>query len=124
VSYLDHRLTTQAHHDRLRRAQVSGRLCAACGRDISDRETVYIELFKDERTFIRRAAVWAPVGIECASTELLEQTQDQEPVRCAWCGRGVYYRLLNPRRHRAVCSRVCGTKASAAKQLVGKEPAG
>ena len=120
VSYLDHRLTTEAQRQQFERARDRGDGCAACGRDIGDQETVYIEPFLDERTFARRVGRFsrsASVGIECASTEILEGAQGRVPERCAWCGRGVYYRLANPRRRRAVCSRWCARRASNTKLL-------
>jgi hypothetical protein len=106
-----HRLTTEEQRERLHLARRQGGPCAACGRVLGDDEAVYIERFAD-----RRSWVTAPVGVECASPELLEQTKGQQPERCAGCGRGVYYRSARSIRHQALCSRVCGARVQAAKR--------
>jgi hypothetical protein len=94
-------------------------MCAACGRAINDDETVYIERFVvDTRKLIERRATGtassaqAPVGVECASRELLRETEGQTPERCAGCGRPVFYRAASSKRHRALCSKRCAGRAA------------
>ena len=104
---------------RFHEARRTAELCAACGRDIVVGETVYIERFT-----LGTLTMYGPVGIECASTELLERTQHQKPERCAVCDRGVFYRAAYRRRQRILCSQLCAGRAGAATWATGKEPAG
>jgi hypothetical protein len=119
------RVTTEEQRERLHAARRSGRLCAACGRQIGEGETVYIEQFMiPEQLTIsgrRTSAARAPVGVECASPELRQETEGMEPERCAGCGRPVYYRLHRQARHQALSSRACLNRASAAKRSVRTE---
>ena len=108
------RLMTEEQRQRLFLARRRGGLCAACGRVLSDKEAVYIEQFRDDRGIL----VTAPVGVECASPAFLDDTQGQEPERCAGCGRGVYYRVANTRRARALCSRYCAARIAAKRTSV------
>jgi hypothetical protein len=105
------RLTTEERREQLYTARRYGGMCASCGRVLSADETVYIERFAGGGT-------WAegPVGVECASPELLHQVAGQEPERCAGCGRGVYYRGASTKRQRALCSRYCGTLVTARRR--------
>ena len=96
-----------------------GGRCAWCGRGLDDGELVYVDAFKiGERRLrrdgpaIHRTAAHAPVGAECASPELLDETAGQAPETCAGCGRGVYYRSSRGDRRRAVCSRRCLGRAT------------
>jgi hypothetical protein len=110
VSYVAHMLTTEADREQFHAARRAGGLCAACGRTLSDSETVYIERFASETAY-----AYGPVGIECTSEEFRSDTQGQEPERCAGCGRGVFYRLASSRRRRALCSRNCANRAERRK---------
>jgi hypothetical protein len=90
-------------------------------------ETVYIERFAVDtrKAPIRRWAGYAsdasaPVGIECVSPDFLLQIEGQEPERCAGCGRPLFYRVANPNRHRALCSRRCVGRANLAARALGK----
>ena len=105
------RLMTEEQRERLYLARRRGGMCAACGRALGADETVYIEQFEGPGSWVT-----APVGIECASPELLEQTKGQQPERCAGCGRGVYYRMASSRRQQTLCSRYCVTRAVATKR--------
>jgi hypothetical protein len=111
VSYLDHRLTTEAERARFFKARWAARLCAMCGRDIGEHETIYVETIA-----LGRVPRQGPVGIECASEEFLQQTWGQEPDCCAGCGREVFYRTADRRRRRALCSKRCGTRASTVRR--------
>src|SRR4051794_18664163 len=80
-------------------ARLRGGQCGWCGRALNDGEPVYFEQILVGTRRIRqdgpvkhRSMAYAPVGIECASPELLAQTTGQTPDRCATCGRGVIYR--------------------------------
>jgi len=105
------RLTTDEQRERFQAARRRGGLCAACGRTLGDDEVVYIESFTIGGTYAS-----GPVGIECASAELLRDAKDREPEQCAGCGRGMHYRLADSRRRRALCSRNCANRAEAAKR--------
>jgi hypothetical protein len=115
------RLTTFEQRDRLQTARKRGGLCAVCGRSLGDGKPVYweqlvvdIERSVEGRTSRYWTTLKAPVGRECASPEILEETKGQEPERCAGCGRPVYYRPNRPNRRRALCSKYCGPRASRA----------
>ena len=123
VSEERRRIVTQEQSERLHAARKTGGMCAACGRTLGVGETVYQEQFLigAKRLHGRDVLVYAsiaagPVGSECASAEFLEQTVETEPERCAWCGRGVYYRQQRSARRQAICSRQCASRAGAAKQ--------
>ena len=104
-------LTADWQRERLHLARRRGGLCAGCGRTLSNGETIYIEQFVDDRGI----KVTAPVGVECTSEKLLDDTQGQEPEHCAWCGRGVFYRAGHWKRQQALCSRACAARVDAAK---------
>jgi hypothetical protein len=105
------RLTTEEQREQIHGARRRGGVCAACGRALSADEPVYIERFA-----VRGSWMTAPVGVECASPELLQQVAGQEPEHCAGCGRGVYYRSTRSIRHQALCCRACGARVQAAKR--------
>jgi len=112
------RLRTEEQAERLHRARRQGGRCAACGREISAGETVYIERFEDRRhTWVN--VVTAPVGVECISNELREDASGREPERCGGCGRPVHYRLKNPRRVQALGSHACEYRAAKRRQAGG-----
>jgi hypothetical protein len=88
--------------------------CGWCGREIEDDESVYIEEFRvglKRATSLRppshRSLARAPVGIECASPTLLQESEGRNPDPCAGCGRGVFYRSTSRARQYARCSRLC-----------------
>src|SRR5688500_3524009 len=104
-------------------ARRQGDLCAWCGKRLDDGETVYIEQFltgerpsERQGTGAHRSIASAPVGSECASPELLKQTEGQTPEPCALCGRGVFYREARSRRQQTICSRRCGSRLALAKR--------
>jgi hypothetical protein len=116
-------VTTEEQREQLHAARNHGGSCARCSRTLGDGETVYFESFLvDTRKLRARSETGsatisrAPVGIECASPELLEQTEGQAPAPCVGCGRGVYYGAGHSRRHRALCSRRCAGRANIAKR--------
>src|SRR4051812_7800560 len=103
----------------LNTAKIRGNLCGWCGRTLGDGETVYVELvevgtrsLKAANLVTRRATTQVPVGVECASPELLERTRGQTPEPCVTCGRGVIYRRISSRRSRTTCSRDCAARHS------------
>jgi hypothetical protein len=104
-------------------ARRQGGLCAWCGKGLDDGETVYVEHFltgerpsERQGTGVPRSIASAPVGSECASPELLEQTAGQAPEPCAHCGRGVFYREARARRQQTICSGRCGSRLALAKR--------
>jgi hypothetical protein len=115
------RLTTEERRERFHTARNRGGRCAACSRVLGADETVYIEQFVIGPVGGRGGTAYGPVGVECTSPDFLYETQGQEPERCAGCGRGVYYRTVDVRRHRALCSRWCGPRADAAKRAAPAE---
>jgi hypothetical protein len=115
MSNPEYRLDTEEQRKQFHAARDYGAICAACGRVFETGELVYIERFGTSPTGSRPASAWAPVGRECASPELLERTQDQEPEQCAGCGRGVYYGATRGNRFRALCSMRCTRRADIAR---------
>lgn len=118
-----HQIRTEEQRERLHDARNHGRLCAACGRHLTDDETVYIEQFSVDarklpgsRLTVGGTHAQAPVGRECASPEMLQGTEGQTPERCAGCDRPVFYRLASSRREQALCSRRCAGRAAVAKR--------
>ena len=116
-------ITTEEQRERLYAARRTGQACAACGRPLDPGEVVYHERFRLAPVMLRTGKVLittsvarGPVGMECASPELLAWRVGTEPVRCAGCGRGVYYGTQRPGRQRALCSTRCAGRASAAKR--------
>src|SRR5438046_2087419 len=105
------RLTTEEQRERLYLARRRGGMWAACGRVIGGDETVYVEHFRIGPEGSLGVIVWAAVGAECVSPSFLDDTREREPERCAGCGRGMYYRVPNTRRRRALCSRYCAGRA-------------
>ncbi len=119
----DERRLTAEERDRVDRAKKRGGLCAGCGRALVAAEPVYIErfwigtkLFRDPGARGARVYVAAPVGVECASAEFLREAESAQPEPCAGCGRGVYYRVPNPRRRRAACCQRCRARAGRAER--------
>jgi len=120
-------------------ARRRGGRCCWCGRSLDDGETVYFErLLIGERQRRPDGPVthWSagrePVGIECASPELLAQTEGQTPERCAQCGRGVVYPQARSTRHQVTCSHRCASRLAMLRQRAktavqvppAREPAG
>ena len=112
-------VTTEAQRERLHRARSQGGLCAACGRVLAAEETVYVERFLIEAP--RPSYAEAPVGVECASPELLRQAAEQDPEQCAGCGRPVYYRVPRRTRRRALCARPCANRVVARRAAKTEE---
>jgi hypothetical protein len=117
-------ITTEEQREQLHDARNRGGRCAACGRDLADDETVYIEKFMvDTRKLVDRgrtgtaSSAQGPVGIECASSELLEEAEGKTPERCAGCGRPVVYGAASARRQRALCSKRCSGRAVKARHM-------
>ena len=112
------RLETEEQTERFYRARRRGGECTACGRELTDSETVYIERFTDVRgRWVNRPR--GPVGAECASDELRHAAASREPERCAGCGRPVYYRVESTRRKQALCSQICRNRAAVRRQAGG-----
>ena len=103
---------TDEQNRRLQAAKTYGDRCAACGRQLDPGETVYWERFAvGEKRHTRtggvrcRSLADGPVGVECASPELLERFAGHDPELCAGCGRGVHYSRADPNRRRVTYSR-------------------
>jgi len=115
---------TEEQRERLQSARRSGGMCAACGRTLDVRETAYIERFllgvrvlRGSTVVTYASAAFAPVGVECASSDLLGRTAGAEPERCAGCGRGVYYHSVRATRRQALCSRRCIAHAATTRRI-------
>ncbi len=116
------RVETQEALDRLHLARKRGGLCAACGKALHPREPVYWErvVVDIDRSAIGlrhyTTAFEAPVATECVSAAFRTAMSGQPAEPCAGCGRGVYYRVPNPRRRRAACCQRCRVRAQAAER--------
>lgn len=108
-------LVTEEDRQQFQAARRTGGVCAACGRPLADGESVWHERFVMLGS--PRAVYWATVGRECASPELLAETEGTAPEPCIWCGRPVHYSLdpVKPgnARTRALCCRRCGSRYEA-----------
>ena len=100
-------------------ARREGGTCAACGRALTGEETVWVERI-DVVSGRSVSHYRASLGRECASPAFLSETEGKEPERCADCGRGVYYRTTDRRRHSARCSKRCSVRYQKARAR--KEP--
>ena len=105
-------------------ARENGGLCAWCGRALGNEETVYVERFLvgDARPGQRNrgahhSVAWAPVGAECASRDLLEQSSGREPDRCSACGRGVVEHTRRAVQKDTSCSRRCAREQRVGRQV-------
>ena len=100
-------------------ARRDGGTCARCGRALAAGETVWMEGLT-----VGGAHRLGPVGVECASPELLRATDGTEPARCEHCGRGVYYRdgSWSSVRRLALCSLVCSSRYHAARRTRKARP--
>ena len=103
---------TAEERARIHAARSRGGLCAACGRELVDGETVWIERLMVRGEYGDVSYWHVPVGAECIAAETVSATCKLEPERCVGCGRGVYYRASSGRRRRTLCSRACGRKVA------------
>ena len=115
-----HRLLTDEQRDWLHVAKNRGGHCAACGRALDAGEPVYFQRFVFWQVGPTRLTTQAPVGRECVSSRTLARATDQEPERCAGCGRDVFYRQARGDRRRAFCSRACRNRAAAATRRAAR----
>ena len=118
------RIQSDERREQLYRAKRSGAVCAGCGRTFGPEEAIYMERLLLGARRLRGSHVvtyasdaYAPVGSECASSDLLERTAGTVPERCAGCGRGVYYHPRRPPRRRALCSKRCTARAATAQRM-------
>ncbi len=91
-------------------AQREGGICAACGRVLAADEPVWRERMASRAawsSYFGTARRWALVGRECATPEILEANEGQEPVACLGCGRGIHYAGALASRRSTVCSGRC-----------------
>jgi len=91
-------------------AKKEGGICAACGRVLSGDDPVWRERLASRRgwsAYFRPAYRRALVGRECATPEILEANEGQEPVACLGCGRGIHYAGAPASRRSTVCSARC-----------------
>jgi hypothetical protein len=105
---------TEEERARIHVARNRGGLCAACGRELVEGETIWMERIAVRGEYGDVSYWHVPVGNECVAPETVQETCKMEPERCAGCGRGVYYRTSRGRRQRALCSRACGRKGTQA----------
>ena len=112
-----HDVTTDEERERFHLARRRGGTCAACGRTLAPDEPVWVERFAIGPVgHGRTGRAYGAVGAECASSESRHRAQARESERCAGCGRSMYYRVADPRRRQALCSRTCANLASAARR--------
>jgi hypothetical protein len=104
-------IVTEEDRERLFSARRDAGTCGGCGRTLGAGATVYMERFT-----VVRSSLCGAVGRECASPALLAAVDGTEPERCAWCGRGVYYRSDSRKRNQAICCKKCANRATSAKQ--------
>ena len=114
---------TEVQLARMHEARAHGVRCGWCGRSFQDGEPVIIEQFRTgEKRRIRDGALThrtislAPVGLECASPEFLQQMDRLTPDICADCRRPVYYRRPHWRQRDPGCSRRCSRRAQKHRQ--------
>jgi hypothetical protein len=92
---------------------------------LSADEPVYMERFVMLEVAGSEITLQAPLGAECASTEILDRMKGRDPERCVGCNRGVYYGRPRVNRHQAICSRECRNRAAratrAARMTEGSE---
>ena len=91
-------------------AKKEGGICAACGRVLAADEPVWRERLVSRAawsSYFGPAHRWALVGRECATPEILEANEGQEPVACLGCGRGIHYAGALASGRSTVCSRRC-----------------
>jgi hypothetical protein len=106
---------TPDQRNRIKAARLAGGTCCGCARPLLADEPVYLERFR--LLWLRNIPLLAPVGLECASAEMLGATTRVNPEPCAGCGRGVVYYWPGPRpRTQALCSEGCRNQTDAAKQ--------
>jgi hypothetical protein len=95
-------------------APEQGGFCGWCSRVFGPDYAAYYDRFligeaqhSTHGAVTHRTILFAPVGIECASPELIAETAGRTPAPCAQCSRGVFY--LHARSHRqwVTCSRRC-----------------
>ena len=108
-------LTTEPEREWFHAARRRGGMCAACGRSLGDDETVYVEPCAIGPSDGPVTWAYGAVGAECAAPERVREAAGEEPERCAGCGRGMHYRVTEARRKRALCSRRCGNRVTAAR---------
>ena len=113
------RVLTEEERARVHAAKARGETCAGCGRALAPDEPVWWESFAAADRGAR-ARLWAPVGRECASPELLRETMGTEPGWCRACGRGVYSRAISRGRDPVLCSRLCRQRYAAARARRGR----
>jgi hypothetical protein len=103
-------LTTEEQWEQFHEARRARGMCAACGRPLGPDEPVYIEMLTGNGRTVK-----GPVGAECTSEELLDDTHGREPERCVGCSRPMHYRVAHARRQQAVCSVRCRSRSVAAR---------
>jgi hypothetical protein len=95
-------------------AREQGGFCGWCSRVFGPDDAAYYGRFLigeaqhvADGTTTHRTVLNAPVGVECASPELIAETPGQNPARCEQCSRGVFYLHARAHRQRTTCSRRC-----------------
>ena len=106
---------------RIHAARRDGGICAACGRELVEGETIWMERLTVRGEYGDMSYWHVPLGAECITPETVRNTCKVQPERCVGCGRGVYYRSSSGRRRRALCSRACGRKGVPPVGSAGRE---
>ncbi len=104
------RLLTEEERACIHAARARGGLCALCGRELVEGETIWMERLAVRDEHGGRAIWQVPVGAECIAPETLRDTCRTEPERCVGCGRPVYYTGAAYGRRVASCSRRCARR--------------
>lgn len=113
----DRRPLTEEERARIHVARYRGGMCAVCGRELVEGETVWVQPIDVNAD--GSAYWWVPVGAECIAPETLRATCRTEPERCAGCGRGVIHLSAHSLRRVVSCSKRCGVRARAARRKEG-----
>jgi hypothetical protein len=98
------RVLGQADVARLFAARSMGGTCAACGRALAGDEPIWMERLDIVDAGRRVGSYRAPVGRECASPELVRES---ETAACLSCGRGIHYGPTPRPRDLVLCSKRC-----------------
>jgi len=91
-------------------AKRDGGMCAACGRGLTASEPVYrrrLAAREGWSAYLQPVYCWAFVGRECATPEVREASEDEEPVAYAGCGRDIYHAGAPASRRVVACSQRC-----------------
>ena len=105
----ERRLLSDEAWARIVEAKLDGGICAACGRTLDVREPVWRRRVVPRRewtSYFSEVNGWAFVGRECATPDVLRETEGREPVTCRGCNREMHIAPA-PGPRPTVCSNRC-----------------